>query len=80
MSKKEICTGRAAAYISAFSGIEIFKIDYTPDGDSVYYTAGAWTGRPTAHRSRIYYTRGGGDPFFLYRGQRLHFSDAIRNN
>ena len=78
MSKKEICTGRAAAYISAFSGIEIFKIIYSPDGDRVYYTAGAWTGRPTAHRARIYYTRGG-DPYFLHRGSRLKFSDAIRN-
>lgn len=79
MSKKEICTGRAAAYISAFCGIEIYKIDYTPDGDSVYYTAGSWTGKPTAHRARIYYTRGG-DPYFMHRGQRLHFSEAIRNN
>lgn len=80
MSKKEICTGRAAAYISAFSGIEIFKIDYTPDGETVYYTAGAWTpSRTTYHRSRIYYTRGG-DPYFLHRGTRLKFSDAIRNN
>lgn len=41
MKKKEVCTGRAAAYISAFCGIEIYKIDYTPDGDSVYYTAGS---------------------------------------
>ena len=78
MNKKEVCTGRAAAYISAFCGIEIFKITYTPDGDSVYYTAGAWTGHPTAHRARIYYTRGG-DPYFLHRGSRLKFSDAIRN-
>lgn len=78
MSKKEICTGRAAAYISAFSGIEIFKITYSPDGDSVYYTAGSWTGHPTAHRSRIYYTHGG-DPYFLHRGSRLKFADAIRN-
>ena len=78
MNKKSICTGRAAAYISAFSGIEIFKITYSPDGDSVYYTAGSWTGHPTAHRSRIYYTRGG-DPYFLHRGTRLKFSDAIRN-
>lgn len=79
MNKKSVCTGRAAAYISAFSGIEIFKIDYTPDGDSVYYTAGSWTGHPTAHRSRIYYTRGG-DPYFMHRGSRLHLSDAIRNS
>lgn len=78
MSKKEICTGRAAAYISAFCGIEIFKIDYTPDGDSVYYTAGSWTGHATAHRARIYYTRSG-DPYFLHRGTRLKFADAIRN-
>lgn len=79
MNKKEVCTGRAAAYISAFSGIEIFKIDYTPDGEQVYYTAGSWTGHPTAHRARVYYTRGG-DPFFLHRGTRLKFADAIRNN
>lgn len=78
MNKKEVCTGRAAAYISAFSGIEIYLIDYTPDGESVYYTAGSWTGHPTAHRARVYYTRGG-DPYFLHRGQRLKFSDAIRN-
>lgn len=78
MNKKSVCTGRAAAYISAFSGIEIFKIDYAPDGDRVYYTAGAWTGHPTAHRARIYYTRGG-EAYFLYRGSRLKFADAIRN-
>lgn len=78
MNKKAICTGRAAAYISAFCGIEIYKIDHTPDGERVYYTAGAWTGHPTPHRSRIYYTATG-DPYFLYHGQRLRFSDAIRN-
>lgn len=79
MEKKEVCTGRAAAYISAFCGIEIFKIDHTPDGEQVYYTAGSWTGNPTAHRARIYYNRGG-DPFFIYRGSRLYLSEAIRNN
>lgn len=77
MSKKEICTGRAIAYISAFSGIEIFRIEYGIE-ESVIFTAAAWTGRPTYHRARIYYTRGG-DPYFLHRGTRLHFSDAIRN-
>jgi hypothetical protein len=78
MKKTEICTGRAAAYISAFAGIEIFKIEYAPEGERVYFTAGSWTGKPTAHRARIYYTRGG-DPYFLHRGQRLKLSDAIRN-
>lgn len=78
MNKKEVCTGRAAAYISAFAGIEIYLIDYTPDGERVYFTAGSWTGKPTAHRARVYYTRGG-DPYFLHRGTRLKLSDAIRN-
>ena len=79
MKKKEVCTGRAAAYISAFSGIEIYKITYSPDGEQVYYTAGSWTGNPTAHSARLYYNRGG-DPFFIYRGSRLYLSEAIRNS
>lgn len=78
MNKKEVCTGRAAAYISAFGGIEIFRIEYGIN-DSIIFTAGSWTGHPTAHRARIYYTRGG-DPYFLYSGQRLKLSEAIRNN
>lgn len=78
MNKKEVCTGRAAAYISAFCGIEIFSITHEPDGESIYFTAGGWTGKPTAHRARIYYTRGG-DPYFLYKGNRLKLSEAIRN-
>lgn len=79
MNKKEVCTGRAAAYISAFCGIEIYKITYSPDGERVYYTAGSWTGHPTTHRARLYYNRGG-DPFFIYRGSRLYLSEAIRNS
>lgn len=79
MKKSEICTGRAAAYISAFCGIEVYKIDYTPEGESVYYTAGSWTGHPTAHRARIYYNRSG-EAYFIYRGSRLKLSDAIRNS
>lgn len=79
MNKKEVCTGRAAAYISAFCGIEIFKIDYTPDGEQVYFTAGSWTGKPTAHRARIHYNRNG-KAYFIYSGQRLKLSEAIRNN
>lgn len=78
MNKKDVCTGRAAAYISAFSGIEIFRIDYTPDGEYIYYTAASWTGHPTAHRARIYYTTSGA-AYFLYRGSRLKLADAIRN-
>lgn len=79
MNKKEYCKANpAAAYISAFGGVEIHGIIYGID-DSVIFTAGSWTAAKSYHKSRIYYNRGG-DPFFIYRGNRLYLSEAIRNS
>lgn len=71
-------TERARAYYSGFGGIEIYNILYTPEGESVIYTAGSWTaGAKVYHQTRIYYTKGG-EAYFLYKGCRVKLSECIR--
>lgn len=79
MNEKIIArTERARAYYSGFGGIEIFNIMYTPEGESVIYTAGSWTaGEKTYHQTRIYYNKRG-DAYFLYKGNRVKLSECIR--
>lgn len=76
MTKKEICiNNKSVAYYSGFFGLEIKHIEYGID-DYIYYVIGAWNGKPTYHKSKIYYTEKGG--YFKCKGIRVPLNDCIR--
>lgn len=72
---KSIFNNSPCAYISAFGGIEIYAIEYGIN-DKLYYTVGAWCGKPTKHATRIYYTDK--SSYILIRGVRVYLHNAIK--
>lgn len=75
-TKKEICQNNDAfAYYSGGGGIELHHIKHGIN-DTVYYTAGAWTGRKSYHASRIYYTEK--DSYFVYNGYKILLSECVK--
>ena len=66
----------AVAYYSGFGGLEVKQIEYDIN-DYIIFIAGAWNGRRTAHRARIYYTLTG-RAFFRYNDARIPLDECIR--
>lgn len=73
--KAAIISAPAVGYVSAFGGIEIKSIEYGIN-DYVVFVAGAWCSAKSAHRAVIRYTEN--DSYFLYRGNRIKFSECLR--
>lgn len=74
MGKREYIDKPSIAYYSGFAGIEIKGIEYGIN-DYIIFTAGAWTGKPSMHKSKIYSAK---RDYFKYRGVRIHLDDCIR--
>lgn len=74
--KNEILQLKSIGYISALSGCEIKKIEYSIN-DYVIFVAWAWTWKPTVHKAKIRNYKNW-DPYFVFRGYTLKFSDSIR--
>ena len=74
MDKKAALHAETLAYYSGFGGIEIKGIENGVD-DYVTYVSGTWTGKPKAHRKKIYYLNFAS--FFMHNGVRIYFSDCI---
>ena len=82
MSKKDIIeANNVIGYWSCLGGVEVRKIDYTPDGIMFYIKANAWYGHPTYHKTKVIeqYTVDGThrDHVRIYN-QRLYLDDCIR--
>lgn len=76
MTKKEYCTGYpTVAYYSGHGGLEIKFISYGID-DYVYLVAGAWNGKKSYHRLKIYY--GAKSVYICLLGRRCPLSELIR--
>lgn len=75
MDKREYMDKPSKAYFSGFSGIEIKAIQYGID-DYIIFIAGAWTGKPSIHKSKVYYNSR--QPYFKYKGIRIKLNDCIR--
>ena len=59
MTKKEICQNNATiAYYSGFDGLEVKHIEYGIN-DYLYVVAGAWNGKRTYHKLKVYYSNKG---------------------
>lgn len=79
MTKKEIClNNKSIAYISALNGIEIKHIEHGID-DYIYAVSGAWGGKKSYHKAKIYYDGAqGSSPYFKINGYRFSFDECIR--
>lgn len=76
MTKKEICEQwKTFAYYSGLGGLEAKYISCGIN-DYLYVVAGAWNGKPTYHKLRIYNDTKGG--YIRLHGYKCCFSDFIR--
>lgn len=76
-SKKQICENKATvAYYSGLGGLEIKQIEYGIE-DHIFLVAGAWHGKRTYHRLKIYY--GAKNCYVRLFGQRCPLSEFIRS-
>lgn len=75
MRKKDIFDLRTVAYYSGFGGLEIKKIEYGAD-DHILCVAGAWGGKKTAHRLKIYYNND--KSYIKLHGYRVPLDECIR--
>lgn len=67
---------KSVAYWSGCSGIEIKDILYGIN-DSVVFVAGAWYGKKSVHKARIY-NNASGNLYFKYHGYTIPFDECIR--
>ena len=55
LTKKEICIqNKAFAYYSGFGGLEMHYVEYGIE-DYIYCKSGAWYGKKSYHKLKIYY-------------------------
>ena len=76
MTKKDICQNNASfAYYSGWGGVELKHIEYGIN-DYVYCVAGAWYGKKSYHKLRIYHVFT--DSYFKLNGYKIWLGDCIR--
>lgn len=77
MTKKLICTNNESfAYYSGFGGLELKKIEYGIN-DYIYCVSGAWGGKPSYHKLKVYYDNKGNDYIKLH-GYKVPLNECIR--
>ena len=76
MTHSEIKAAPTIAYYSGLNGIEIKGIEYGIE-DYILFTSNAWTGKPTAHRTKVYYTATD-NIYFKCNGYRIPLNECIR--
>ena len=75
-TKKEICeNNKSFAYYSGFSGLELKHIEYGID-DYIYCVSGAWTGKKSYHKLKIYYEEN--DSYIKLHGYKIPLDECIR--
>lgn len=74
--KKAIIDKEYFAYYSGYAGIELKDIEYGIE-DYITYVAGVLCSKPSAHRSKVYYSPGGRD-YIRYMGNRIYLDECIR--
>lgn len=73
MTKREFCENHdTIAYYSGFNGLEIKGIEYGID-DYMYCVSGAWYGKKTPHRLKIYDGR-----YVKLHGCKIRLDECIR--
>lgn len=76
MTKKEICLNNESfAYYSGFGGLEFKKIEYGIE-DYIYCVSGAWTGKPSYHKLKVYYDND--NSYVKLHGAKVPLNECIR--
>ena len=77
VTKKEVCEANPSrAYYSGFGGLEIKYIDYGIN-DYIYCVSGAWTGKPSYHKLKIYYDKNE-VAYIKLHGYKIPLNECIR--
>ena len=72
MKKSEIIEMPTIGYWSALGGLEVKKIEYGIN-DYCLCVSGAWNGKKTTHRVKIY-----DEGYIRLHGYKFEFSDCLR--
>ena len=76
MTKRQICECKESfAYYSGFNGIEFIHIEYGID-DYMYCVSGAWGGKKSYHKLKIYYDDNGS--YMKLHGYKIPLDECIR--
>lgn len=76
MTKKDILNMESVAYYSGLNGLEIKDILYGIN-DYILCVSGAWGGKKTPHKLKIYYNQDGSNYIKLH-GYRIRLDECIR--
>lgn len=78
MTKKEICQNhKPFAYFSGLSGVELHHIEYGIE-DYIYCTSGAWSGKKSYHKVKIYYDNVNNYDYIKIHGYKIPLNECIR--
>lgn len=78
MTKKEICLNhKPFAYFSGLAGVELHHIEYGID-DYIYCTSGAWSGKKSYHKLKIYYDNVNDCDYIKIHGYKIPLNECIR--
>lgn len=78
MTKKEICeTNKTIGYWSCFGGVEVKEIEYDLE-DKIVCVSGAWNGKKSFHRLKVYATKKEGRDYINLFGTRLFLDECLR--
>lgn len=76
MTKKEICLNNESfAYYSGFGGLEFKKIEYGIE-DYMYCVSGAWNGKPSYHKLKVYYDND--NSYVKLHGAKVPLNECIK--
>jgi hypothetical protein len=76
MNKKQVCQNNESfAYYSGLGGLELKKIEYGIN-DYIYCVAGAWGGKKTYHKLKVYYDNNGG--YIKLHGYKIPLNECIK--
>lgn len=77
MTKKQICeSNKTIAYYSGLGGLEIKALEYGVD-DYIYCVSGAWGGKKSYHKLKVYTGRRG-DGYIKLHGYKIPLNECMR--
>ena len=79
--RERIDKNEVVAYWTECGGVEVYDIEYTPDGIMFYVKANTLTSKPTYHRTKViekYTVDGAHDDHIRIYNKRLYLKDCLR--
>lgn len=76
MTKKQVCESKESfAYYSGLNGLELKHIEYGIE-DYIYCVSGAWNGKKSYHKLKIYHDDKGG--YIKLHGYKIPLNECIK--